>query len=168
MPEVLRLYLSDNSALNVFQPLSGIREGDQRATIEHFGIRPNPPQTGGPVEFIFSIERSTANKSDLWVDMAVGIRSEEGAPLLIAYSRDMAEEFPLSSGRTEITVRLEQLLLAPGRYRVNAWMGAGQFVVDRIQDCMLLCVEPGPLVGNRYIEYSFYPIVVPSRWERST
>jgi hypothetical protein len=102
------------------------------------------------------------------VDLAVGIRSEDGVPLLIAYSRDMGEEFPLSSGRTEITVRLEQLLLAPGRYRVNAWMGTGHFPVDQIQDCMLLCVEPGPLVGSRYIESNFYPIVVPSTWERST
>ena len=166
MSEVLRLYLSQHSELNLFQPLSGIREGDQRAVIEHFEVRPNPPRTGEPVEFTFSIQRSTANKSDLWVSLAVGIRSEGGAPLLNVYSRDMGEEFPLSCGRTEITVRLEQLLLTPGRYRVNAWMGAGRFPVDWIQSCMLLCVEPGSLIANRFTEPTDYPMVAPAVWQR--
>jgi len=166
MSEVLRQYLSHYSEVNLFQPHFGIREGDQRAVIEHLEVRPNPPQTGRRVEFTFSIQRSMASKGDLWVNLAVKIRSEDGAPIVIANSQDVGEEFHLSSGRTEITVRLEQLLLAPGRYRVSAWMGAGDFPVDRIQDCMLLCVEPGPLVGERHIGTTHYPVVMPSIWKR--
>jgi len=167
MPEVLRQYLSQFTQGNVFQPSQGIRAGDRRATIEHFEVRPNPLQTGRSAEFTFSIHRPPSNKGDLWVSLAIGIRSEEDAPLLKLHSSDVGQEFPISQGRTEITVRLEQLPMAPGRYRVNIWMGTGQFPIDGIQDCMQLCVEPGPLVGDRYIETTDYPVVAPSIWERT-
>jgi lipopolysaccharide transport system ATP-binding protein len=167
MPEVLRQYLSPFSEVNLFQPSSGIRAGDQRAIIEHFEVRPNPPQTGRPVEFTFSIYRPNSNKGDLWVGLAVGIRSEESVPLLKLDSGDVGPAFTISPGRTEITVRLEEFPITPGRYRMNIWMGVGQFPIDWIQDGMQLCVEPGPLVGDKYIETTDYPMVVPSVWEKS-
>src|SRR2546430_16354368 len=92
MIDVVRQYSSVNTECNLFQPANSQRSGDQRAIIDHFEMHPNPPQTGAPVDFTFFITRSNS-KTDLSLDLAVAILTEEGFPLLQLYSCDMGTEF---------------------------------------------------------------------------
>ena len=87
-------------------------------------------------------------------------------PLLQLYSRDMGFEFQLHPGQTkDYELFVEQLPLAPGRYLVNAWLGAGKLPIDWHSECMVLEVSPGGLVNNHVVEANNYPVVISSRWQ---
>jgi len=160
-------YLASNYKDNSFQLSNAQRLGDQRATIEHFEIRPTPPRTGAPLDFIFSIRRSNSRKTDLLVNVAVCIYTEIGAPLLQLHSRDMGLEFAIPPGKTQLMVSLEKLPLVAGRYRLDLWMGSGEHHTDYIEDCFRLCVDHGSLDGNNFVEENKFPVLVPAVWRKT-
>ncbi|MBC7185500.1 MAG: ABC transporter ATP-binding protein [Calditrichaeota bacterium] len=162
--EVVDQYLMADWQDNVFSPRE--RQGDQRAMIENFEVRPNPPRTGMPVEFAFHISRSPSARGDLFAEVAIAILTHQGVPLFQLYSRHMGQEFAIRNGNTQIVARLDSLPLAPGRYRVNLWLGAGHVPIDWLRDCFVLAVESGHFTESEFVESTGYPVLVPSLWQR--
>ena len=159
-------YFSDGQQGDVFQPDRGRRSGDRRAAIENFEIRPAQPETGAPAEFVFEVSRPADDRGTLSADFAVTFSTDSGTKLLQLYSRHMGRDFGLPPGRSRVSVKLDNLPLAPGRYRLNLWLGAGSQPIDFIEDCFLMTVVPGRMAGagETFVENRGYPIVVPSSW----
>src|SRR4029450_11138322 len=64
-------YLATDRQHNLFLPAHGEQVGDQRARIENFEVRPNPPRTGMPIECIFTLSRNGSGNSGLLAELAV-------------------------------------------------------------------------------------------------
>jgi lipopolysaccharide transport system ATP-binding protein len=166
--EVVNDYLASGLAENIFDPLAGDQVGDGRAGIADFIVRPNPPRTGAPVEFIFCIERPPVDGavSPLIAELAISFLSEQGNPLFQIFSRHMGIEFEFWPGRSRSVVKLDALPLAPGRYLLNLWLGAGATPIDWRREGFVLHVEAGRLAGGEYVETRGYPVLVPARWQQ--
>jgi hypothetical protein len=163
--KVVDAYLLSNRLDNKFSPTVGERIGDQQVRIEDFEVIPNPPRTGMPVEFLFTILRQHATRGDLSVDLAVSILTEQGIPLFQLYSRHMGKDIMIPQGCSRIAVRVDRLPLAPGRYLVNLWLGRGHVPIDWLKECFVLSIEPGLLGVTEFVESRGYPVVIPSTWQ---
>jgi lipopolysaccharide transport system ATP-binding protein len=159
-------YLATDRQHNLFLPAHGEQVGDQRARIENFEVRPNPPRTGMPIEFIFTLSRNGSGNSGLLAELAVTFMTVEGTRLLHIHSRHMGCTFAIPLGIMQVTATLDSLPLAPGRYPMNVWLGAGDTPIHWLRHCFVLSVEPGGMKGGDFIQSSHGPVVVPSVWYR--
>lgn len=159
-------YMRVNAVENVFMPGESERVGDARAKIIGFEVNPSPPETGKPAKFTFKIRRNPQDKGELLAEIAVGVNSERFGPLCHIYSRDVRKPFSIAPGDSTISVEVDPLPFAPGRYVTDLWMGAGRAPIDWIRDCFVLGVHYGRLgEQGEHIESNAYPVVVPSSWK---
>ncbi len=159
------LYLSsDGRGQNLFSPAGARVHGDLRARIIDFRVSPDPPRTGMPVEFVFTILRADAAAGELPVELGVLISTEQGAKLMRLYTRDMGLAFSIPQGTVRVVARAESLPLAPGRYSVDLWLGSGSSAIHSLSDCFLLFVAPGRIGNGAYVGSSSHPVLVPSAW----
>ena len=73
--------------------------------------------------------------------------------------------FEIPQGESTISVRLDQLPLAPGRYCVSLWLGMGNMPVHLIRNSFVLVVEPGQFANGYFVDNRGFPVVVPSEWQ---
>ncbi len=168
--EIVNDYLAAGLPENTFDAQTGERVSDGRASIVDFSVRPNPPRTGAPVEFTFCVERPALDGSAprLVAELAVSFLSEQGHPLFQLFSRHMGVEFEFGPGLSQGVVRLDSLPLAPGRYFLNLWLGAGATPIDWRREAFMLHVEAGQLAGGEFVEQRGYPIIAPAAWRQIT
>jgi lipopolysaccharide transport system ATP-binding protein len=138
--------------------------GNRAARIENFYVDPDKPCTGKPLVFCFTISRPVGNRSELMVEVAVSMTTEDGSRLFQLYSRHMGKEFLLAPGRTEIRTRIDSLPLVPGFYRLNLWLGSGSTPIHWLKDCYTLTVQPGYFEGGEYVDSRGYPFIMPASW----
>ena len=163
---VVDRYLSTtNEDGNTFLPALADHSGDLRARIEHFEVSPNPPRTGAPIEFTFHVSRETSSRGTLSAELAVAVSSEQRARLFQLSSHHMGIVFEIPQGESTISVRLDQLPLAPGRYFVYLWLGTGNMPVHFIRNSFVLVVEPGQFANGYFVDNRGFPVVVPSEWQ---
>lgn len=162
--EVVEQYLEGNRELNRFSPEQGTRGGDKRARIVDFEIDPQPPQSGGPVSFVFHIERPPSH-GVLAAELAVGFVTDRGEKILHYYSGHYGKTYRIPPGRSRIQVDVDQFPLTPGRYQTDLWLGAGDHAIDHICTCYRLTVAPGQMNGAVYIDSRGFPVVTPSAWQ---
>jgi lipopolysaccharide transport system ATP-binding protein len=163
--DVVDQYLSFGQQVGVFTPTSGTRTGDQRATITDLRMRPDHPKTGLPLEFTFFVNRSDGG-GELAAELGIAIKTERDVELLQLHSRHMGHEFVFPPGGSQVVVRLDRLPLAPGRYRVNAWLGKGDVPIDWPRDCLVFDVDTGSFNGRDFVQNRGYPVLVPSTWQK--
>jgi lipopolysaccharide transport system ATP-binding protein len=162
--QVVSQYLATNRQYNTFLPAMGEELGDRRAKTEHFEIRPTQPQTGMPLEFMFTISNNS-DREKLLAELSVSVLTQDGARLLQLYSRHMGREFELPRGRVQITARVESLPLAPGNYTVNLWLGIGNTPFHWLRGCFVLSVAPGCLREGHFVDFDGYPVLAPTSWQ---
>ncbi|QDV36638.1 ABC transporter ATP-binding protein [Tautonia plasticadhaerens] len=164
--EVVDAYLANGQReAGVFAPDPSKRQGDQWARIEHFEIRPETPRTGEPMECVIEVERQAGKEGALRGELAVSILSESGDKVMQVYSKHMGRSFEIGRGRHRYVVRLDSLPLVAGRYLINLWLGSGDRVIDRLEQCYVLDISPGSYESGVFIDNRGFPVVVPSSWE---
>ena len=165
---VIESYYRDDDQTDVFLPERSRRSGDRRAAITHFQVSGPSPRTGQPATFAFDIQRPADEAWPLRVELAVSVLTEDGAKVLQLFSQHMGREFEIPPGGTRIAVEVDRLPLAPGRYRLNLWMGASYQSVDLLEDCYTMCVGPGRFCEEVYVENRGFPVVLPAEWHTET
>lgn len=162
--EIISRYAGQDQGENEFQPERGERSGDGRARIVSFRINPAPPQTGKPLEFLLGFQRDESVNHRLPLEVAVAILTEQDVPLFQLFSVHMGARVEAGPGVTRVRIRLENLPLVHGRYRVNLWLGSGRQPIDWIKGAYLLSVAPGTMAGDAIVESRGYPFVMPASW----
>jgi lipopolysaccharide transport system ATP-binding protein len=158
-------YLAIDRECNVFQPDRGRRSGTHRALIEGFTVGPTPLRTGMPVEFVFDITCPESATRPFSVELGGGILTERGDKIAELFSRNQGVCFQVRPGKHRFVGTIDSLLLVPGRYRLNLWMGSGpSHAIDFIEDCVLLNVLPGYLGGDVIVENCGFPVQFPMSW----
>jgi len=165
--EVVGRYISETAGRNEFQPNLTRREGDGGARVVGLRVEPNPPRTGAPVTFFLDIQTVDPQGASVEAELAVGIRNEQGGPILQLFSGHMAKKLRLGPGHSCARVSMSYLPLAEGHYEVSVWVGIGGRVLDFLKSCFQMTVRPGQLGSGRYTEFKGYPVVFPSVWEAS-
>lgn len=164
--EVVRHYQMIGAGdVNRFLPTAPhARRGDGRVRIDDFRIDPLPLQTGQRAEFEFRLSRTKSNGAPVRFELAVGVFTEYGIPIMSLSSRDMGRSFEVDGAASVVVVSVPSLPLAPGRYRLNLWLGAGAQPIDWLHDCMTMEVGPGQLTEKAYVHEGGYPVVVATQW----
>jgi lipopolysaccharide transport system ATP-binding protein len=161
--EVVDAYLRRGRRLDGFTGGRG-REGDGRARIVDFEVRPSPPRTGDRAEFLFTVERNDEALASQSIELGLGLETTEGGKVLEMYSRNMGHSFPLREKRTTFSASIDRLPLVPGSYRLNLWAGSGNACIDFVRDAFVLDVDPGALHGDVFAENFGFPVTLPMTW----
>jgi lipopolysaccharide transport system ATP-binding protein len=127
------------------------RRGTQQARIvEAFAkmsddVPENRLMTGQPVEFTFQLSQARDDYAFIFT-----IYDLSGIPL-VNFDTRTSTRFIMQHGR-EVTLkcRLPELLLRPGRYRLNAAIFRGSECVDHVEGAMLFDVE-GAICGENTV-----------------
>ena len=163
--EVVSRYLKTGEDVNRFLPPNkGEGEGDARAVFSNVEVFPNPPRTGEPVEFVFTIARSPHSKSTLSTEVAIDFLSQEGIRILQVYSRHMGKVVEIPPRGLKLSVKLESMPLVPGYYPAYLWIGTGNIPVHFLRNSFTLRVEPGCYREGEFVDNRGYPVVVRSTW----
>ena len=161
--DVVSRYLDSDQGTGAFKPRHGAGVGDQRAKIVDFEVRPNPADSGLPMEFVFTISRPEGEP--LAVALACVLHTELGTPVLEVASHMMGIELSVPRGTTRVVAKTDDLPLTPGRYRVNLWMGAGPTTMDSHVDCYDLVISPGRMANGEVMRSSAFPLFLSSHWQ---
>lgn len=119
-------------------------------------------KSGGPVKFIFEVSGKLANLSVGFV-----IMDDLGQPISMFKSDIPApDDKMIESGRAVFTCEVDELMLVPGRYRVDVFIRGGGERQDLIEGAAFFDVEVGqlrgrmvPLPDNQRIN-----VIMPHRW----
>jgi lipopolysaccharide transport system ATP-binding protein len=124
------------------------RRGTQKARIvEAYAkmseeVPANRLMTGQPVEFRFQLSEARDDYAFIF-----SIYDLSGVPL-VNFDTRTSTRFILQHGReVSLTCRLPELMLRPGRYRVNAAIFRGSECVDHVEGALLFDVE-GAICGE--------------------
>ncbi len=164
VPDVVDAYLRNRRGHDGFVADERGREGDGRARIVDFEVRPFPPRTGEPTELVFTVERRDPSLGALPIELGVGLETMQGSRVLEMYSRNMGVGFPLRSDRARFSASVDRLPLVPGSYRLNLWAGSGAACIDFVRDAFVLDVDPGALAGDVFAEDFGFPVTLPMTW----
>lgn len=165
--EVVHRYLAEERTTDTFDASAAARHGDRRAIFAHFEVRPSPPQTGAPVEFVFDVEVNSHTADPILATVGIGILAEDGNKIAEVYSHNMGAEFRFEPGRTRVVALMDAFPFVPGRYRLNLWLGSGFTAFDFIEDCYLLTVLPGHFTEDVLVENFGFPISLPTSWSEA-
>ncbi|MBN1259940.1 MAG: ABC transporter ATP-binding protein [Anaerolineae bacterium] len=117
---------------------------------------------GRPAQFSFYL---TGTRSDLTCTFT--IYDQYGKPVANFNSATLGPEdvYDAAFG-PRITCELDELLLAPGRYRINVALTAGNELEDHLEGAAFFDVDPGQLRGRPVHAHSKYGVVtMPHRWK---
>jgi len=163
--EVVSKYMVPDQRENMFCPNANKRSGDQRVKIVDFEVDPNPPRTGMPVKFVFHLLREATVPGNFYVDVAIGLYTEQAGPLFKIHSKQMGQDIAIPPGKSKVVVELQNMPLVQGRYSLNLCVKAGSQPLDWVRDGFVLSVSPGSFEDKSiYVEDGGYPIVVSSKW----
>ena len=164
--EVVSRYLKTGEDVNRFlPPHRGEQEGDERAIFSDVEVYPNPPRTGEPVEFVFTISRNVSSRSTLSVEVSMDFLSQDGVRLLQVNSRHMGKDIEIPPGGLKLSTRLESLPFVPGYYPAYLWIGMGNIPVHFLRSSFILRVEPGCYCEGEFVDNRGWPVVVRSTWQ---
>lgn len=140
------------------------RSGSKDALIKLIIINPSMPETGRSLDVRFYVN---SNKELNDVSLAISFRDNFGNPLFQLFSEHMMKKYSLKKGDNEFSVRVENLPLIEGVYRMNAWLGQNSIKsIDFIEDVMLFKVYGGKISeGNDvFLDNRGYPMIVKGDW----
>lgn len=157
-------YLEQAGQNSGFIAKGSARSGDRNVFIHDLQIIPEQPATGDNIRVIFELIRKWPSTDSLPIDLAIGFFTEEGAKVMQIYSVDTHTSFEVREGKTFLELNIDRLLLTPGNYRLNLWVGSGEIVYDWIQDGYFLTVGPGGFVEGRVVGNHGYSVVLPGNW----
>jgi hypothetical protein len=81
-------------------------------------------------------------------DIAIGIRNSYNQPTLQIYSLNSNSNINLPKGITKISIKTENLMLTPGMYSLNLWLGTGDIPLDFHKQCITIEVKVGKIKNN--------------------
>ena len=73
----------------------------------------------------------------------------------------------INKGLNIFNVEIENLLLTPGWYTLNIWIGQGKIELDYHTSCLQLLVKDGALSeDSEIIKYQGYHNIQPANWRK--
>jgi hypothetical protein len=78
----------------------------------------------------------------------------------------MGLRFEIPSGRSQIVAKIDRLVLAPGNYWLNLWIGCGENPYDWVRESFFLPVEPGSFAAGSFVQNRGYPFILPAEWRQ--
>ena len=162
---VITDYISNSKPTNQFYVNPGERKGDKRIFIENIEFIPEIPRTGQPLKCILEVIADESIKDSIVAEYSISFMTDRGQKVFQLHSGHMQKEFSIGPGRSRIIAEIDSLLLTPGQYSLNLWVGSGKVTIhDWIPEAYSLQVEPGSLQNSILIDNRNYPVVVPSKW----
>ena len=137
-------------------------QGDKTTYIKKCQIL-SKSKTGG--KFTLNIEINSLE--ELNIEIAFGFRLNDGSPLLHVHSSHNNTMLKVNKGLNIFNVEIENLLLTPGWYTLNIWIGQGKIELDYHTSCLQLLVKDGALSeGSEIIKYQGYHNIQPANWTK--
>ena len=161
--EMVDYYLSNSNAednLFRFNTKQRINE-DANIKIIDFKTQTTTLNTGAPLDFFFKIYNN--HNTDINVECAIALKQND-SPVIQFFSKDMGELISLKKGNNTVHTHIPCNPLNEGVYSINLWVGSNHQIIDWIQNCYTIKVDPGSLINNNIIEYRGYPISITSNW----
>jgi hypothetical protein len=140
------------------------RKGDHRVKVEDFSVVPPRPRTGAPLKCILRIRTDERAKEGITADFSISFVTEYGAKILQLYSGHVEKGISIEPGTSEVVAEIDAFPLTPGRYRINLWVGSGNWLYDWIPEAYTLDTESGSIAQGVYVDNRGYPVVIQSRW----
>lgn len=166
--EVITKYISKFTYSNQFYTNPSERRGDKKIRIENLTLIPERPRTGQPLKCILEVSADESVKDSIVAEYSISFMTDRDQKIFQLHSGHMEKELSIRPGRSKIIAEIDSLLLTPGQYRINLWIGSGQLTIhDRIPEAYTMQVEPGSLQNGILIDNRNYPVIVPSRWSIS-
>ncbi|MDD2522753.1 MAG: ABC transporter ATP-binding protein [Anaerolineaceae bacterium] len=163
--EVITNYISELKPSNQFYSNPSERKGDKKIRIEDLRLVPDRPRTGQPLQCILEVLADESIKNSIVAEYSISFMTDRGQKIFQLHSGHMEKEFVIGPGRSRIIAEIDSLLLAPGQYYINLWIGSGKVTIhDWIPEAYTLQVEPGSLHNSILIDNRNYPVVLPSKW----
>ncbi|HHU08320.1 MAG TPA: ABC transporter ATP-binding protein [Clostridiaceae bacterium] len=163
--EVITNYLSESKLANQFYSNPSERKGDKKIWIQDLKLIPDRPRTGQPLKCILEVIADESVKNNIIAEYSISFMTDRGQKVFQLHSGHMEKEFSIGPGRSRIIAEIDSLLLTPGQYSINLWIGSGKVTIhDWIPEAYTLRVEPGSLQNSILIDNRNYPVVVPSKW----
>ena len=118
--------------------------------------------TGRPANFVVHLSQLVAG-----VSCVITIFNHLGQPL-VTFNSALAssEDRDDPEAETSYECCIDEVLLVPGRYRVDLVVHGLQHVQDHVEAAAFFDVEPGPVRGRPLDWKTSGDIVMPSRWRR--
>lgn len=161
--DMVDFYLYDNNKNNdLFKFNTKHRKNeDEKIRIIDFRIKSTSLHTGAPLDFY--IEIINEHDKNVNVECAIAIKFND-FPITQFFSKDMGTQICLKRGTNIIHTNIPCNPLNEGVYSLNLWLGSNHQIIDWIQDCYSLKVDPGSIIPNNIIEFRGYPITIISHW----
>jgi lipopolysaccharide transport system ATP-binding protein len=149
--EVVQEYLKDLEQIskeNVADRKDRKGLGRQKLTFVEVTDGRNPPssllKTGGPAKFVFEVSGWLANISCGFI-----ILDDMGRPISVFKSDVPApDDYAEDGERIRFVCEIEELMLVPGRYRVDVFIRGGGEQQDLMEGAVFFDVEVGILRGR--------------------
>lgn len=114
---------------------------------------------------IFKLAFEIFSLTSLNVEIAFGFRLNDGSPILHIHSSHNNEMLKIKKGSNSFEVTINKLLLTPGWYTLNLWIGQGKLELDFHTSCLQLLVNDGAIdEKSEIIKYQGYHNIVPAKW----
>ena len=144
------------------------RQGEGRVKLESVEIRcgvgdtKGPVVVGGPAQFVFRLAESGNN-----LNCTFTVYDQTGQPIVCFKSSLIAPIDKTESNLVKtIVCEVEEVLLLPGRYRINVAVSDIDGLQDRVEGAAFFDVEQGTVRG-RLVQPSegYGHVVMPHRWQ---
>jgi lipopolysaccharide transport system ATP-binding protein len=143
------------SATEITETMQG-RSGSGRIKIKTFrcvqadGAEGYCPESGNSCSFTLMLD-NTSKTSHHGVSLSVDIHDIEGNRLLLYNTQLLNCDFEVPPEGVSVTVKPSRLPLAPGVYKVSAYVGKANYeTFDYIENIASLAVQEGDFYGTRH------------------
>ena len=165
--KVITKYLSSTIPEGRFNPNPSERQGIHNIEIVNFLINPKNPRTGEPLECVLSLNVNGMDVHGIKADFSVSFMTEFNQRIFQLHSGHIENGIYLSPGKWQLSTKIGQLPLTPGRYRINLWIGYGRNIYDWIPEAYLIEVGTGSISQDILVDNRGYPVVIPSKWSKT-
>jgi lipopolysaccharide transport system ATP-binding protein len=121
--------------------------------------------TGQPAEFVFHINQIPSNMVFEYIDFA--IYDVQGRPVAYFNSGDRGENDTRDASlTTRVVCSIDELLLIPGRYRINVGITGNGDLQDHVEGAAFFNVEEGQIRGRPVVSRSqrLGSVMLPHHW----
>ena len=117
-------------------------------------------QVGDPVKFEIEYEGDCSG-----IECRFTIYEQQGQPIATFSSGDhSALDCPIDQLNGAFVCAMEELLLMPGRYRINAALSGNREIQDHLEGVAFFDVEEGNIRGRPVVTSSYGYVHFPHRW----
>jgi lipopolysaccharide transport system ATP-binding protein len=118
--------------------------------------------TGRPARFVFRVAPGQPG-----ISCSFTVYDHHGTPVATFNSASLSSSDPSELAALEsLSCELDELLLVPGRYRINAEIALNGEVQDHVEGAVIFDVEPGQVRGRAAPTSGKYgSVFIPHRWE---